>query len=596
MIALATYFGLALAASLMLTPVCRSVARSLGYVARPKEDRWHQQPTPLMGGLAIAIPVILFGATIRPIGELWQLLACGAIIAAVGLLDDVMSLKPSSKLIAQIVVASLLLFLGYRLHWTESPGGDVMLTLLWIVGITNAFNLLDNMDGLCGGIATIASVFLLGANIVDGGATPVALYLATLAGATIGFLVFNVAPASIFMGDAGSLFLGLNLATLTLVAREGGQGGSGVLSVMAAPVLLLMIPIFDTTLVTALRVLSKRAPSQGGKDHTSHRLVAIGLSERTAVGVLWILAILAGGITLLLELNDPSWGSIVALTFVLALAIFAVYLSRIRVYEDADLALLRNQALTPLVFHLMYKRRVAEVLLDLCVIPLAYYAAYRLRFEGPLFSANYHLFLQSLPIVIAAQIVALFVVGGYRGVWRYFGMMDAVVFAKGVILGTVGAELMVLYLYRFESYSRAVFVIYAALLMLMLSGSRASFRLVAEFINRRRSAGRRCVIYGASGAALATIREAFGADTPLRVIGFIDDDPLQRQVRVQGYSVMGDFNALVGMIERSEVDSVVLNTHLIGLDHLRALEEICRIHDVEFLRLQVHLKRISAAS
>ena len=160
--------------------------------------------------------------------------------------------------------------------------------------------------------------------------------------------------------------------------------------------------------------------------------------------------------------------------------IFAVYLARIRVYEEGDLKLLEGQSFTPLVVNFMYKRRVAEVLLDLCLIPLAYYTAYRLRFEGLLFATNYQFFIQSLPLVIVAQLIAMFVVGGYRGTWRYFGMMDAVTFAKGVVLGTVAAQIVILYLYRFESYSRAVFVIDAALLMLLLSGSRASFRLVAR--------------------------------------------------------------------------------------------------------------------
>ena len=118
----------------------------------------------------------------------------------------------------------------------------------------------------------------------------------------------------------------------------------------------------------------------------------------------------------------------------------------------------------------MYKRRVAEVMLDLCLIPVAYYTAYRLRFEGALFATNYQFFIQSLPVVIAAQLLALFIVGGYRGTWRHFGMMDAVVFAKGVLLGTVASQIAILYIYRFESYSRAVFVIDAALLMLLLSG------------------------------------------------------------------------------------------------------------------------------
>src|SRR5262249_1986144 len=149
-----------------------------------------------------------------------------------------------------------------------------------------------------------------------------------------------------------------------------------------------------------------------------------------------------------------------ALSFVLALVIFAVYLSRIRVYGDAELSTSSTDTFTPLVADFMYKRRVAEVLLDCCLVPLAYYTAYRLRFEGAQFGTNYPLFLQSLPIVLAAQLVALFIVGGYRGAWRHFGMMDAVVFGKGVVLGTVAAQLTILYVYRFQSYSRTVFLIY----------------------------------------------------------------------------------------------------------------------------------------
>lgn len=595
MFQLIVQFVLALGVSLVLTPVCRSLAYRFGYVAKPKDDRWHRRPTALFGGLAIGATVLACSAAIRPITAIWQLLCCGGAIAAFGFVDDVLSLKPSTKLIAQIVVASALLFFGYRLNWTTSLGGDAMLTLFWIVGITNAFNLLDNMDGLCAGIATIAGVFVLGALVADGGPTPLALYVVTLIGATGGFLAYNANPASIFMGDTGSLFLGVNFAALTLAARPEGSGRSGLLSVVAVPVLLLMIPIFDTTLVTALRLLSGRRPSEGGRDHTSHRLVAIGLSERMAVTVLWALAAGGGGIAVALQGHDPSWGVIGALTFLLALVIFAVYLSRIRVYDDADLDVIRRESLTLLVTDFMYKRRVAEVLLDCCLIPLAYYTAYRLRFEGSLLAANYQYFLQSLPVVLAIQLLALFIVGGYRGVWRHFGMMDAVVFGKGVLLGTVGSELAILYAYRFENYSRSVFIIYAALLMLILSGTRASFRLVGEFVNRRRAVGQRCIIYGTAGAPLTTIREAFGS-AALRIVGFVDDDALQRRARVQGYPVVGDIQDLLAIVAAGEVDCVVLNMPLVDAERLQRLENACRDHEVELLRLQVHLKQVSAAS
>ena len=175
-------------------------------------------------------------------------------------------------------------------------------------------------------------------------------------------------------------------------------------------------------------------------------------------------------------------------------------------------------------------------------------------------------------------------------------MMDAVVFAKGVLLGTVAAQLVILYLYRFDNYSRAVFVIDAALLMLLLSGSRASFRLVAEFILRRTAIGRRCVIYGTAGASLGTIREAFGGEVSLKIVGFIDDEPLHRSMRMSGYSVVGNHTELLAMIERGDVDCVVLNLPLLPVEKLQELERACDEREIELLRLQVHLKRLSVAS
>jgi UDP-GlcNAc:undecaprenyl-phosphate GlcNAc-1-phosphate transferase len=584
----------AFAASAALTPLCRAVAHRTGLVAKPKEDRWHKQPTALFGGVAVAVTVLAIGVAIGPDARLGQLMIAGTLVAAFGLVDDLLSLKASTKLIVQIIVASMLLFFGYRLDWTSSQVGDAMLTLFWIVGITNAFNLLDNMDGLCAGTTLIAGIFLLVA-LAGGGDSAPTLYLAALLGATGGFLIYNIHPASIFLGDTGSLFLGLNFAALTLLARPEVKGRAGLMSVVAAPVLLLLLPIFDTTLVTAMRILSGRRPSQGGRDHSSHRLVAVGLSESRAVTTLWGLAAAGGAISLMLR-RGAGLASIAALAFLLAMMIFAVYLARIRVYEDPDDAIVKGQPVTPLVANFMYKRRVAEVMLDLCLIPLAYYTAYRLRFEGDLLAPNYHFFLQSLPVVLAAQLAALFIVGGYRGTWRHFGMMDAVVFAKGVLLGTVAAEMTILYLYRFESYSRAVFVIDAALLMLLLSSTRASFRLVGEFILRRSTLGERCVIYGTNGASLGTIREAFGANISLKVVGFIDDDPMHRHMRVGGYSVLGTHDRLFEMIDRGEIDCVVLNTAIVAVELLQELERRCSAHEVDLLRLHVHLKPLTLAA
>ena len=593
---LAFQFGAALAVSLALTPICRAAAHRLGYVAKPKADRWHRRPTALLGGVAIVASVAVLLPIIGPLTGLWRLLSAVALMAALGLIDDLLSIKASSKLIGQIVIASLLLYFGYRLHWTHSLAGDTLVTLLWIVGVTNAFNLLDNMDGLCAGIGVIAGGFLLIGLVSEGGMAPYTGYLALVLGATAGFLVYNFNPASIFMGDTGSLFIGLNLAALTLVDRPEAGTKSSLLSVVAGPVLLLLIPILDTTLVTTMRVLSGRRISQGGRDHTSHRLVAIGLSERRAVMTLWGLAAAAGGLSVSVGLLDLGWTITMAAVFLLAIVVFAVYLSKVRTYDESELARMKDGRLTPLIADFMYKRRVAEVALDVCLIAVAYYAAYRLRFEGGQLPLNYSLFLQSLPVVLASQLLAFFVVGVYRGVWRYFGMMDAVTVGKGVIAGTVGAELILLYLYRFSSYSRAVFVIDAMLLFVLVSVSRASFRLIAEFANRRRAVGRRCLIYGAGNAGLLAVRELLNGQEPARIVGFIDDDPMKRRAKVHGYPVLGDRDVLRTLVAAGAVECVIVSTRFVDGGSLGDLETLCSAHDVELLRLQIQLQPVTAAS
>jgi UDP-GlcNAc:undecaprenyl-phosphate GlcNAc-1-phosphate transferase len=595
MTALGLWFLAALALSAVLTPACRAVARRFGLVAAPRADRWGRRPTALLGGLAIVVTVFVLSPAAAASPQLWRILWAGGLIAAVGLIDDVFSLKASTKLVAHIAVACLLLFFGYRLNWTTSNAADAMLTLLWIVGITNAFNLLDNMDGLCTGIVLIAGgCLLLGSS--GSGLGGQERYVAILLGAGAGFLLFNVHPASIFLGDTGSLFLGVNIAALTLVAQPHGPGRPGLISAVAVPVLLLLIPIFDTTFVTTVRLLAGRRPSQGGRDHTSHRLVAIGLSEPRAVATLWVLAAGGGVMSRLVSRPDPSWTIVTALTLILGMVILGVYLARIRVYADGDLRAAGAGPMTPLVANFMYKRRVAEILLDLCLIPLAYYTAYRLRFEGPLFAANYGSFIDSLPVVLTVQLVALFAVGGYRGTWRYFGLMDAVITAKGVVAGTLISQLVLLYVLRFEDHSRAVLVIDAAILLLLHTVSRASFRLISEFARRRRGSGPRVIIYGAGEAGSTAVRALAGESGDYRIAGFVDDDEGNWGRRVHGYQVLGNFSALALLIERGEIDRVVISTPAIPDERVVELERRCAAFGVALSRLTLQMEPLVTAN
>ena len=398
------------------------------------------------------------------------------------------------------------------------------------------------------------------------------------------------------MGDSGSLFLGLLFASLAL---DSGQGRhtSGLFSVILAPALMLLIPIFDTTLVTVLRVTSGRRASQGGRDHSSHRLVAVGLSERWAVGVLWVLAALAGIIGHALVRDSGAWSVPVAALFVLAMVIFAVYLSHVRVYQETDRLLVRSGTLTPVVVDFMYKRRVAEVVLDACLVTVRTTRRTGCASTATPSSCTSAKFLQSLPIVLAVQMIAFFVVGVYRGVWRLFGLMDAVVVAKGVVAGTVAVELALLYLFRFQNYSRGVFIIYAALLMLVVTGSRASFRLISEFVRRRRQVGERLLIYGAGRMGALAVRELMtNASSPYRMLGFIDDDETKRGSRVEGYPVLSAYAGLVSLVEGGAVDRVIISSRTIEGGRVQELETLCATHAVALSRLSFHLENLVAVS
>jgi UDP-GlcNAc:undecaprenyl-phosphate GlcNAc-1-phosphate transferase len=595
MFQLLLFWALAFVCSVVLVPLCRSLARKHGFVATPRADRWHGRPTALLGGVAIAATVLVLHVVLIGVAGAPVLLVGTAAMFGIGLIDDLVSLRPVSKLVCEIAVASFFVFFNFRLGWVNSLTLDTLLTLFWIVGLTNAFNLLDNMDGLCAGLGIVAGAGTIASMWLNGVRGPDVIHVVLLMGALAGFLVYNFHPASIFMGDSGSLFIGLNLAVLPLTSSGSIHASRDLLSIMAAPILILLVPILDTTLVTVSRLLSGRSAAQGGRDHSSHRLVAIGLSQRSAVFVLWALSAFSGLLAVSLGNYGDGLPGIAAAVFVIAAIIFAVFLARVHVYDDDQAARAARDRLTPIVVNFVYRRRIAELMLDLCLIAIAYYSAYRLRFDGN-FRTFFPQFLESMPLVVGVQIVSLFVAGVYRGVWQYFGLMDGVTFAKGVGLGTLVNIALLTYVYRFQSYSRGVFIIDAALLMLLLSGSRASFRLISEFAHRRNQRGLRVVIVGAGDVAASAVRDILRRrEGGYRLLGFIVDDPALERARMQGYPVLGNFSSLLALIAEQRVDLIVV-TQLIDVDHLQELRDRCAESHVSLERLHFELDQLVAAS
>ncbi len=586
-------FFVAFATSLLLTLAVRAVARRRGWVAKPRTDRWHKRPTALYGGVAIygAFALSFFALHRQHLSGQTLLFACSSGLFFLGLVDDIVQLKPYAKLVGQIIFATALTMYNLRLHWLPSTVLDQALTIFWLVGITNALNLLDNLDGLSGGIAAIAAVFLAYFCQALGNPTLGALSLA-FAGAVTGFLVFNFNPASIFMGDCGSLFLGFFLGGVALINNQTGLRGN-VLTVLAIPVLLLLIPIVDTTLVTVNRKLHGRSVSDGGRDHTSHRLVALGLSERKAALLLWAVAAVSGAMAVAVHSLPGRVGVFIVPLFGMAVLFLLVFIGRVRVYEPVTASTSPSQALLPTLADFTYKRRVFEVLNDLVIIVLAYYGAFLLRFDGRLFSPYFEQFESSLPLVIVTEMAAFLAFGLYRGVWRYTSMSDLSTLAKAVGGGWLAVGAMITLVYRWEGFSRGVFVMHGVLLFCGIAGSRISFRLLRTLFARfsEPSTGRRVLIYGAGDAGDLLLRELQNNHTlGLFPIGFVDDDPSKQGRVIHGVRVLGSFDHLSALVSSERVEEVVISTSALAEERKQQVTLLCQTAGLSCRRLRISLE------
>lgn len=279
-------FFIALVLSYLLTPTARLLAFKTGVLDRPLSTKAHAHPTPLLGGLAIFIAYVL--AVIFTVGinkEIWSIILGGTILLIIGAIDDKAGMMPKMKLFAQVIAALTVVKLGVRVVFIENQYLATIFSCFWIIGMTNAINLLDNLNGLSAGIAAIAA-FFFGVLAWERGDFIVAALAVALCGSCLGFLRYNFPKAHIFMGDAGSLFIGFALATIAIL---GTWTSPTEITSLAIPILILGYPIFDTTLVVFSRLKDGRSVFQGGKDHSSHRLALLGLKKRRAVLVIFFI-------------------------------------------------------------------------------------------------------------------------------------------------------------------------------------------------------------------------------------------------------------------------------------------------------------------
>ena len=320
-----------------LTPLMRKIAVSKKIFDKPNSaHKSHIKPIPYLGGVAIILGVVITSYLtlfLSPFtaNNFWlatTALAPAIALGMIGLWDDIKNLDPLPRFIGQsiagLVVASVLVSSGNLGNPTGLVAIDILISVIWVVGICNSINFFDNLDGGAAGTVAITAISLTYLAIT-GDQYFIAALSIVVAGSTLGFLIWNRAPARIYMGDAGALFLGLLIATLTVRFKPSTDN---VATSFAIPVLLLAIPILDTTVAVFSRLRRKVSPFQGGKDHLSHRLVRYGLSRKVAAITLWLLSALYGLFAVLSSLQNFNYQFLILITAsVIWISLLALFLN-----------------------------------------------------------------------------------------------------------------------------------------------------------------------------------------------------------------------------------------------------------------------------
>jgi UDP-GlcNAc:undecaprenyl-phosphate GlcNAc-1-phosphate transferase len=318
-------------AALVAGPLCIRLAMRAGLVDLPGSapHKTHGRPTPLAGGLLVSLALAAAYAILRPevSRALVGILIGAGLVVVWGLLDDRRGLPPLAKLAGQLVAALVLVAAGVQVHVTLIPVVDLFLTLFWIVGLTNAFNFVDSMDGLALGLAAVASAFFMLVTI-DSVQPELASLSAATFGAVAGTFFYNITPARLFLGDSGSQLLGFLLAALGL-AYTPGQAGLPQALTWFIPIMVLGVPIFDTTLVVVSRLRRRQPIYYAGLDHTYHRLVALGLDSTRSVVAMQLVAMLLA-LTAFAAMQAPVWlaNVIFGLMVLLGIVLIAVLETR----------------------------------------------------------------------------------------------------------------------------------------------------------------------------------------------------------------------------------------------------------------------------
>jgi len=462
--------GISAVVCCLLTALTIAFARQRKWVFEPRSDRWAQKPVAKFGGVPIILTLLAAAALLHLPIRLQVVVALSACMAFLGLADDLFQAPAWAKFGTQIVIAAAATWAGIVYPLFVSNTANVAFTIFWLVAITNAFNLLDNMDGLSPGVGLITA--LNTALILSAPHDPLSWLAMAFAGILLGFLVFNFYPAKIFMGDTGSLLVGFLLACFSVLSA---QRISSTISILFVPALVFFLPLFDMALVSVTRRLNGRAISAGAKDHTSHRLVMLGLSDRKAVLTLYAIAAASGMVAYLWKTKFPELGPGLMILFLVIAALFWLYLAKLQLPREW---LSRTNVFTLAIPQLLdsITKRAAVVFTDAGLLVLSLYFSLLMRFES-MPAATLSAFFLVAALSIAIKIPLLGVYSVYRREWQVRTLRDIYPIVKACLMGSMILITVLAFMTRLQEVSRTVLVMDAVLSIAMLTMARLASRI-----------------------------------------------------------------------------------------------------------------------
>jgi UDP-GlcNAc:undecaprenyl-phosphate GlcNAc-1-phosphate transferase len=600
-------FAPALAAailSFLLTPLARRISIAVGAIDLPGPRKIHDRPIPRLGGLAVVGSFLLVGGFLcvmhfpraHPIhGNMCAAFGLGVLpILLVSLRDDVESVGVVTKFLAHFAGAGIaisfgitlapkihLLGLDLNIGWLAIP-----LSFLWIVGVTNAFNIVDGLDGLSAGLALISAASLVGVSFMTGRATMASIAL-VLSGSLVGFLPFNLFPAKIFLGDTGATAAGFWLACLAL---SGGSTLSAGMAVLI-PIFLIGVPLAET-LVSMLRRLLRRleggsaAIFQADREHIHHRLLAAGITQRRAVTLLYGAGLLAAGAGLFSVFLSARAAALLLVTLLAATVIGITRLN----YDE--FALVRRGVILRIYDAPVLKRALFPVFFDLAMVALASYAAIVLKWDDWGLVEHRALAFRLVEILPPVTLVTFWSMHLYRGAWRQANIADLLRSSLAVTAAAILGGVVVVAMMR-EPPPATFGAIYLLSSLALTNGSRASYRLFSYLSRRASSSGISVVIYGAGLGGTLALREILSnKGLAMKPLGFIDDDPSMVGRLVNGYPVLGSIDNLSKVLEASRVEGVVVATEKISRENLLAVEDACRATGARISRFRVQFDNL----